>query len=436
MVQFRHVSQRAEHAAPLPRLSWVRGHVLLAAMVFAGLCCPRTCNSSRSFLRPPSSHTAATSELADREALAVRRRQGLLAATAGCRLLSTSKAAEAAGWDAVTTALPEQAIDSIRRGEVATVQNWLPSALVTSLREDAVTLHDRGLFSGEGKGRLIRDADSGRQYISRESTSRDRQTLRRGIWSDDGSGSRRLRVQFEDRLQRVRQDVGRRLGRDIAQPLGQNTSYSRFGPGALMKRHFDEAHEDTKGVFGWTQPTRLSLSWLVYLNDDWDMQRDGGALRSFSRVAGQAADAGPIGEEDGYMQMGWLRTPGGLERPVYLDSRNYGQKCLLFADEAGRRRDLTRPFRLQGAPVPVPFERFMLDSDDASRFRPFSFPVPGDDAYRPPPASEEVAVEHPPTGGSLVIFDSVATPHEVLETYDRERWAAFGWFSQPLREPV
>lgn len=35
-----------------------------------------------------------------------------------------------------------------------------------------------------------------------------------------------------------------------------------------------------------------------------------------------------------------------------------------------------------------------------------------------------------PTGGTLVVFDSVALPHEVMPTLARERWAASGWFHE------
>jgi hypothetical protein len=35
-----------------------------------------------------------------------------------------------------------------------------------------------------------------------------------------------------------------------------------------------------------------------------------------------------------------------------------------------------------------------------------------------------------PLGGTLVVFDSVALPHEVMPTFTRERWAASGWFHE------
>ena len=43
-----------------------------------------------------------------------------------------------------------------------------------------------------------------------------------------------------------------------------------------------------------------------------------------------------------------------------------------------------------------------------------------------------------PLGGTLVLFDSVALPHEVLATIGRERFACSGWFhedQQPEHHP-
>ena len=36
----------------------------------------------------------------------------------------------------------------------------------------------------------------------------------------------------------------------------------------------------------------------------------------------------------------------------------------------------------------------------------------------------------PPLGGTLVIFDSVTLPHEVLPSIGKERWAISGWMHE------
>ena len=38
----------------------------------------------------------------------------------------------------------------------------------------------------------------------------------------------------------------------------------------------------------------------------------------------------------------------------------------------------------------------------------------------------------PPEGGTLVLFDSVSLPHEVMPTVGRERFALSGWFHEAV----
>jgi Rps23 Pro-64 3,4-dihydroxylase Tpa1-like proline 4-hydroxylase len=44
--------------------------------------------------------------------------------------------------------------------------------------------------------------------------------------------------------------------------------------------------------------------------------------------------------------------------------------------------------------------------------------------------SDELLEDIDPMGGTLVVFDSVTLPHEVLATKNRERWAASGWMHE------
>ena len=92
--------------------------------------------------------------------------------------------------------------------------------------------------------------------------------------------------------------------------------YSRYGPGASLARHIDERHEELKGVRGWRESGRRSVSWLVYLNENWRPD-DGGALRCFERAARPASRVGATANGD--LQVGWLKGP--TERPVFLDAR-------------------------------------------------------------------------------------------------------------------
>ena len=52
---------------------------------------------------------------------------------------------------------------------------------------------------------------------------------------------------------------------------------------------------------GWLPPTRRSVTWLVYLNDDWDAAAEGGKLRTFPRET--PSDA-PVGADAGNLQVG------------------------------------------------------------------------------------------------------------------------------------
>jgi hypothetical protein len=136
---------------------------------------------------------------------------------------------------------------------------------------------------------------------------------------------------------------------------GHEVSYTRFGPGAYLARHVDEHHEEVKGRAGWSRPTRRSLSWLVYLNeDDWDVEVDGGELCTHERQAisattkgGGGIVGGPVGSRDGDLQIGWLAAPSesssnsnninnndSRERPVFLDGRRGGisGRCSLYVD--------------------------------------------------------------------------------------------------------
>jgi hypothetical protein len=51
------------------------------------------------------------------------------------------------------------------------------------------------------------------------------------------------------------------------------------------------------------------------------------------------------------------------------------------------------------------------------------------------PNDDEEAMNIPPLGGTLVLFDSVSLPHEVLPANGRERWATSGWFHEDQQPP-
>jgi hypothetical protein len=383
--------------------------------------------------------------------------------------------------------LPECAIRTIEGGGIAVVSDFLPSSTVSRLQRDACKLHRDGNFvvdSLAGYGSKDGDRDK-----SKFDPAKDRAVLpsyvpskdRSGPFVDRNLGDVDVRMLLAKTVGGLRRDLARALDRpglialsddEFAGVDGHELSYTRFGPGASLARHVDEHHEEVKGKYGWSRPTRRSLSWLVYLNEnDWDAKVDGGELRTYGRFRKTSKDdggvvdvmmgGGPVGSHDGDLQIGWLApsSTDDMERPVFLDGRRGGLpgRCALYVvgggdDEMmsstmktttttttttrnGKRVYLTKEFESDPYLFLTSdfFVRNLLirDRELGKRFR-----------YIEPPHGrlssnligvgngEERVLDVAPTGGTLVVFDSVALPHEVLPSLTRERWAASGWFHE------
>ena len=234
-------------------------------------------------------------------------------------------------------------------------------------------------------------------------------------------------------------------------------SYTRFGPGAYLKRHIDEHHEELKGVRGWEKPTRRSISWLIYLNeDDWDPEIHGGQIRCFERRKFASGRIGAM--PNGDLQIGWLRAQDGNtgERAVFLDGRvedddGTGANCAMYIVTEGEGGQMipqyiTKKFHpnpvlfLSGGdffarkllidnPILAPLFHFLEPPRSAADkfFARATIPSVAED--------DELANDIAPIGGTLVLFDSVSLPHEVLPSHERERWAASGWYHEDQQEP-
>mmetsp|Transcript_59557 Transcript_59557/g.176895 ORF Transcript_59557/g.176895 Transcript_59557/m.176895 type:complete len:287 (+) Transcript_59557:3-863(+) len=256
-------------------------------------------------------------------------------------------------------------------------------------------------------------------------------------------------------------------------------SYTRYGPGAFLPRHTDEHHSELKkahpvasgdenikrltansatavssvsldsgtgggGEAGGRKPvtTRRSVTWLVYLNEAWQ-PGNGGELRVHERKAPSAARVGARGAN---LQIGWLRATGGHdEEPVFLDANRAGpNNCCLYACLAdGSKRDLSKEsfsaspaLYLAGGDF---FARKLLVDDpaDQERFHLCDAPKSPVSAMLPQPGDAgedggERVTDVAPRGGTLVLFDSVSIPHEVLATRGTERFSCSGWFHEKL----
>ena len=279
-------------------------------------------------------------------------------------------------------------------------------------------------------------------------------------------------------------------------------SYTRFGPGAYLKKHVDEHHEELKGKVGWYQPTRRSISWLIYLNDrtTWNVDQDGGCLRCYERQQQQKQPTTttssqllyPVGaRSNGDLQIGWLRPDyiiDPIDRPVFLDARysnrniNNNNKdnrqlrnyCAMYIDGTTYNeftKEFDKKYITNGFnPNPSLFvagsellmqQLFITRKDLAPRFQFIEPPKSrlqdllnqynnnkntyqltstssgGEFLSSSSSADLPLHQDIPPLGGTLVLFDSVTLPHEVLPTLRKARWAASGWLheDQQLASP-
>jgi Rps23 Pro-64 3,4-dihydroxylase Tpa1-like proline 4-hydroxylase len=347
--------------------------------------------------------------------------------------------------------LPSSVYRTIEEGKIAVVSNFLNEADILPLRQDAQQLWLDNRFST--------DALAGYGSKGAFDPTKDRAVLKLTQWKRSDYGNFELRSnKFANLMSSVRQELATNLNRPqlvAANSAAVNKygigsteiSYTRFGPGAFLKRHVDEHHEELKGRDGWSQPTRRSISWLIYLNEpDWNASRDGGRLRCFER---KRRPMGQIGATtNGDLQIGWMTESGG-ELPVYLDAKNHdhGECAMYLIERNGRRAYITKPFRtnpiLYVAGSEQLVKKLLIDSPDvASRFRLIEPPksklndiLKGEDAYLgqgelPRNLMEEELEDVDPLGGTLVLFDSVSLPHEVLATRNKERWACSGWYHE------
>lgn len=195
---------------------------------------------------------------------------------------------------------------------------------------------------------------------------------------------------------------------------------------------------------------------MIYLNDgDWDGRRDGGQLRCFER---QKRPFGRIGAAfNGDLQIGWLAATNldPNERPVYLDSKkHYHGDCAMYVlNDDGRTKTFitktfdTNPIMYVAGSEALVKQLLLSDRKDfADRFRLIEAPksrisdiLKGDDAYAgegEPERVDEVLEEVDPRGGTLVLFDSVSLPHEVLATRTKERWACSGWYHEDQQQII
>lgn len=157
--------------------------------------------------------------------------------------------------------LPESAINTINRGGIAVVPDFLSPSEVSRLRSDASNLYNDGHFivdalAGYGSKAGVKDKAG-------FDTSKDRAVLpayipskkKNGPFVDGMLGDVDGRKKLTTTISALKSDLAKALDRPgLDTPDGGDNhemSFTRFGPGAMLARHNDEHHEEVKGRAGW-----------------------------------------------------------------------------------------------------------------------------------------------------------------------------------------
>ena len=388
--------------------------------------------------------------------------------TARVDMLATTSLGSLAA-SSVLQQLPSADYGAITKGKLCIVQNWLVGEQLEALRNDVRMLLKEGAFHESG---LTTKVDP---HKTSSTGPRDEQTRLVCEMRHDLGGDRSARQAIDVRLDFLRKELEEATGRSLC----LEEQYYSFSPaGVTLALHMDERHEETKGDDAWTAESRRSISWLLYLSDEgWESNHRqtpedalegtrstsgaGGELRAYCRTDAVA----PIGAHEGNLQIGWLRCEddGGAEQSVdvhdgsasYPDSVSHA--VFLDAWCKGSTPDGTEGY---GA---MPESRLYILQTDGKRTYLTDTISPGEGAFANDgmdwdafsaalrghlpshlqphflsvvsTGDAEAEVVHvSPVGGTLVLFDSVAIPHDVAAVERGERLALAGWFHEPQQE--
>jgi len=379
---------------------------------------------------------------------------GILGAEAGWRqAVASARAMEAAGMLIGSGILPDGAAQQIEAGRAVVIKNWLPSDMSAALLADAKACFEAGHFV-KVKTNIYRgktDAETAKlnnRWFMNNIVYKKLGVPEDGPFVDPTIGDISLRQKIRDRLAQVKVLLASQL-KDRPTLVDDNLekshelAYSRYYPGAFLQRHVDEKHIELKTPGGGKakkrrNASRRSISYIVYLNDDWNAE-DGGELRVHDRAQESISRVGARGPD---LQIGWLRaTADKNEQPVFLDSTLLGDdNCMLYTvGLEGAKRNLSGTPFANGAlylPGGDKIARpFMIDDPaDAGRFHLTDCPKSPLKQINPSYGDTgedggERIQDIVPLKGTLVLFDSVAIPHEVRVT-SRDRWTVGGWFHE------
>jgi hypothetical protein len=333
--------------------------------------------------------------------------------------------------------------ETINQGRVYQIQDFFTEDEVLDLLTDMDRLESIGSFQRSGLSNTVQGKD---QNFGLQ----DRLTCPVPWWKTHvlSLSVHHMLPTYAIKLRQLQKILSSSLDRPSMidnENLAHECYYSKSLPNSSLKRHMDERHEEFKQAKGWLLPSRRSISWLVYLSDDpWTLSENGGALRYFPQkhMRGQST-------HQGNLQVGWWLT-GDQEPslPVYLNSwfpfRDQENSpleahCILYILSGDDGDDnvntsiqyITKSWSADSL-LGMSTADFITANqkelfDDPSKFYLIEERALWDAGMSP---SNSDVVDVVPLRRSLVLFDSVSVPHEVLPIRMGTRRALAGWFHE------
>ena len=374
----------------------------------------------------------------------ISRRDAIAAAMAGLSAEAAWQAAVDMAANAATSptdlGLSSGTIKTIESGRAAIIPNFISLEECAKLRQDVKQCYDGGYFRNFILSTNPKKADkqANDRWIM---PSFYKSSKTDGPFVDQSVGNFPIRQRFKARMAQVKAYLAQNLDDrpTLANdwPQTHEMEFLRYGIGARLQRHTDEHHVEIQRPNGSRLPkkvdaTRRSVTFIVYLDDEWT-EDDGGELRLHERANPSVAR---VGSREQDLQLGWLKaTDTEGEQPVFLDPLRPGpenENCMLYTfDGNGVKRDLSsKPFANialhLGGGDGIARKIMVEDKADAQRFHLIDAPKSLVATLATPPSKPagedggEMIRDVAPRAGTLVLFDSVSVPHEVIAT-NKER---------------
>lgn len=215
--------------------------------------------------------------------------------------------------------IEKELCSTVRQGRIYVWDNFLSDEMVTDVRNyilNQTTATDRFKASGLSNNALGNRQSFGKN--DRQVTPINREDLAQSSTLDNTlSKVNHLRKRLAMSLQRPSLQYGADKG------LAHEFYFSVSRKGSSLRRHVDEKHEELKGAKGWMNPSRRSLSWLIYLSEPgWEVERNGGALRAFPQYR-HIVEHVPGSSHEDNLQIAWMVVK--REKPTSLESFDTNQ---------------------------------------------------------------------------------------------------------------